>query len=273
MTKAKEEKQLTVPTSAIQNADMGSFISQAIEKNVPAETIERLLAVWQQVKAENARDAFTEAMSAFQGECPVIEKKKVVRNKDGTIRYTYAPLEKIVVAVKDILRKNGLSYTLDTTHKEGHVKAICKVTHILGHAETSSFEVPIDTEGFMNQPQKYASALTFAKRYAFCNALGILTGDEDDDATNADTEHAKQTVVDTPNIVTNPKTGLEEPKLSSDSRQEGLGFCPKCNSNLKLIPSGVSKRTGKRYKAFIGCTNRACKFTDSNTDKYGAVTA
>jgi len=256
MTKAKEEKQLTVPTSAIQNADMGSFISQAIEKNVPAETMERLLAVWQQVKAENARDAFTEAMSAFQGECPVIEKKKVVRNKDGTIRYTYAPLEKIVVAVKDILRKNGLSYTLDTTHKEGHVKAICKVTHILGHAETSSFEVPIDTEGFMSQPQKYASALTFAKRYAFCNALGILTGDEDDDATNADTEHAKQTIIDAPpKVGVNPKTGKEEPVFSKKEEGEyqdvkeafpDYGNCPKCGKPL-------ARREGK-WGPFTGCT-------------------
>jgi hypothetical protein len=33
----------------------------------------------------------------------------------------------------------------------------------------------------MNEQQKYASALTFAKRYSFCNSLGILTGDEDTD--------------------------------------------------------------------------------------------
>jgi hypothetical protein len=37
----------------------------------------------------------------------------------------------------------------------------------------------------MTTPQKFASALTFAKRYAFCNVLGILTGDKDDDANTA----------------------------------------------------------------------------------------
>ena len=41
--------------------------------------------------------------------------------------------------------------------------------------------MPIDKDGFMNTPQKFASALTYAKRYAFCNAFGILTADEDDD--------------------------------------------------------------------------------------------
>ena len=34
----------------------------------------------------------------------------------------------------------------------------------------------------MSQTQVEAAALTFAKRYAFCNAFGILTGDEDTDA-------------------------------------------------------------------------------------------
>ena len=33
----------------------------------------------------------------------------------------------------------------------------------------------------MSDSQKYAGALTFAKRYAFCNAFGILTADEDID--------------------------------------------------------------------------------------------
>ncbi len=60
--------------------------------------------------------------------------------------------------------------------------ATCKITHILGHSETSTFEAPIDKDSYMSAPQQYAAASTFAKRYAFCNALGILTGDEDNDA-------------------------------------------------------------------------------------------
>jgi hypothetical protein len=34
----------------------------------------------------------------------------------------------------------------------------------------------------MTDTQKYGARNTFAKRYAFMNALGILTGDEDTDA-------------------------------------------------------------------------------------------
>ena len=37
----------------------------------------------------------------------------------------------------------------------------------------------------MSAQQKVGAALTFAKRYAFCNAFGIMTGDEDNDANQA----------------------------------------------------------------------------------------
>lgn len=39
-------------------------------------------------------------------------------------------------------------------------------------------------------------------------------------------------------------------------------MCPECGSPLKMVPAGVSKRTGNPYKAFIGCTNRECKYTE-----------
>jgi len=71
-------------------------------------------------------------------------------------------------------------------NEPGFITAVCKITHNLGHSEESAFRIPIDTEGYMSAPQKYASALTFAKRYAFCNALGILTGEDDFDATDVE---------------------------------------------------------------------------------------
>ena len=44
----------------------------------------------------------------------------------------------------------------------------------------------------MSAPQKFASAMTFAKRYAFCNAFGILTSDEDVDANGSEDEKEEQ---------------------------------------------------------------------------------
>lgn len=179
-----EEKEVVVtPKEVFQQSQTPEvLISRAIDKGVSVETMERLLLMRRELKAEHAKESYDKAMSKFQAHCPTIEKTKTVKNKDGTVRYKFAPIEKIVEQVKPEIQKRGFSYTIDAKVDDGWVTAICKITHTLGHSEISSFKVPIDPKSFMNEAQKFASALTFAKRYAFCNAFGILTGDEDDDS-------------------------------------------------------------------------------------------
>ena len=87
-----------------------------------------------------------------------------------------------------------MSFTWEVENKEGFIKAFAKVTHIFGHSEVSSFEVPIDKGGFMTSPQQFASALTFAKRYALCNVLGLSTSEEDTDATDVNKEKTAKSV-------------------------------------------------------------------------------
>lgn len=162
-----------------------SFIGTAIEKGASIETLERLLTMRDKLKAEKAKEAFDADMAIFQGQCPVIKKSKKVMNKPekgGGVRYAYAPLDVIVTQTKKFISQNGFSYTITAGIVENKVTANVKVTHKMGHSQSSDFTVPTDSESFMNAPQKVAAALTFAKRYAFCNAFGILTGDEDNDA-------------------------------------------------------------------------------------------
>lgn len=158
------------------------LISRAIDKGTPVDVMERILAMRKELKQEKSQEEYNYAMSQFQNECPVIEKKSVVKNKDGrSIRYKYAKIESIVDQIKPILKKYGFSYTVDTQVEDGWVSAKVKVIHTAGHSETSTFRVPTENSQYMNKSQNFASALTFAKRYAFCNAFGILTGDEDID--------------------------------------------------------------------------------------------
>src|SRR3990167_1499780 len=183
-------KELTVKSTN----EVSGFIEQAIKQNLPVETMEKLFALHEKVKAGQAKEAFTHAMAEFQKAIPVIEKTKQVKNKDGTLRYQYAPLEVIIKQIKTPLADNGLSFTWEVENKEGFIKAFAKVTHIFGHSEVSSFEVPIDKGGFMTSPQQFASALTFAKRYALCNVLGLSTSEEDTDATDVNKEKTAKSV-------------------------------------------------------------------------------
>jgi len=183
-----EEKKQNIPvrSEVVQVNSAESIIRYAIDKGgLDVNTMERLLAMRRELKSEDAKRQFDEALADFQSECPAIDKRKRVMNKDGkSIRYSYAPLDDIVEQVKPLLKKFGFSYSIDidTQAQVGWVIAKCQITHSAGHSKDSSFKCPIDKDGYMNEPQKYASALTFAKRYSFCNAFGILTADEDTDA-------------------------------------------------------------------------------------------
>jgi ERF superfamily len=157
------------------------LIAQAIERGLPVESLERLLAMRERLKAERAREAFFDALTRFQSECPVIPKVALVFY-EGKLRYRYAPLGKIIEVVAPLLTKHGLSYSFDTAFKANPPAQIvtCTVHHVAGHSQTSTFRSPIDPKAHMNEVQKSGSSLTYGKRYALSNALGIVA-DEDDD--------------------------------------------------------------------------------------------
>jgi len=172
-----------------------TIITQAIEKGVALDQMERFLDMRDRVLKEQARAAFVQAMAQFQAECPVIEKTKKVLNKNSTTtRYVYAPIDSIVKQIQKPVANAQLSYRFEVNQEPGKIKAVCLVTHVLGHTESSSFEVPITNSEYMTNVQSVAAAMTFAKRYALLNALGISTGDEDTDATTTGKEAAPKSL-------------------------------------------------------------------------------
>jgi len=170
-----------VPAPVDAPPDIGGLMQLAIEKNLNVESMERLLAMRRELRAEHAKTLYDEALAAFQAACPIISKTKA--GPSGA--YKFAPLETIVAETKELIRQYGFSYRITSEISEGWVQALCTLTHSGGHSETTQFKVPVDSRNkMMSDPQRYAGSLTFATRYAFRNALGILTGDEDRDGTN-----------------------------------------------------------------------------------------
>jgi len=155
------------------------LIQKAIESgNIDA--VERMVALTERLQAKWARDRFFDALSAFQAECPEIVKRQQAGS--GNYQYRYAPLPVIVAAVKELLKNHGFSWTVTPGQAdEKSVTAHCHLHHKDGHMETTSVTVPIDFEGRMNASQKVGSAITYATRYAFCGATGIMTAQGDDD--------------------------------------------------------------------------------------------
>ena len=181
----KSEPQLIVEHEAI-SINPETLIMKAIDQKMPVEALERLLEMRSALLAERAKNEYVKGLAGFQAKCPIIKKTKHVYNKDGrTVRYSYAPLESIVAQVRKLLQKFGFSYDFDSRITDNSIDVTITVEHIAGRSKQSSFSVDIDRSGYMNRTQQNASALTYAKRYAFNNAFGIMTGDDDDDALSA----------------------------------------------------------------------------------------
>jgi hypothetical protein len=222
------DKQLSVT----QRTDADALIARAIDQNVPVETMEKLLAMRRELKSEFAKQEFDKSMAKFQSECPIIEKKDSAGS--SSFNYKYASLDHIVGQVKGILAKNGFSYTFDTKKENGALITYCHVKHKDGHFETSQFEIAIDTGSRMNISQKDGAASTYGKRYAFCNAFGILTGDEDTDAAQPITK---------PTQTINPAGEYVKPQITTTAPIQMIAEEQKRNIILLLAQKGRTVET------------------------------
>lgn len=156
------------------------LIAHAIEHGTDVSVMKELLAMRAALRAENAKSEYDRAMAAFQAECPIIQKTKAGANN----YYKFAPLDHIILQVRELIRKHGFSFSITSAVSEGWVEATCTIKHEGGHSEPSVFKCPIDNnpKNAMSSPQRYGASMTFAKRYAFTNGFGIMTADEDVDA-------------------------------------------------------------------------------------------
>jgi ERF superfamily len=178
---------LALPDDNGNNID--NLIAMAVQSQASVENLERLLAMRRELKAEYALAQYNKAMAAFQAACPIIKKSKVVTTSDGRVGYRYAPLDAIISQVKALVQQHGFSYTIDVEEAaNGQLTSLCIVNHVDGHSKVSRYPVVLsDGTRLMSPTQVTAAALTFAKRYAFCDAFGIMTGDDDNDARKMDT--------------------------------------------------------------------------------------
>lgn len=127
---------------------------------------------------------FVAALATAQGELPRVAKAETanVQTKTGhRYQYSYASLADIHAAILPVLSRNGLAWTTMPTIKEdGRYVLRCELSHVSG--ENRICEMPLPS---VCTPQELGSALTYARRYAFCSMVGIAP-DEDDDGAAAE---------------------------------------------------------------------------------------
>lgn len=165
---------------------VGQLLQHVIEKGDPKqniEVLERLIALKERADAKQAEREFAVAFAALQKEIGVVEATKPVPNRDGSIRYIYAPYEKIMAHVQPILEKHGFAITFSSEIKDDRVIQHCTLIHVGGHSKTNDFMARIGN-GPPNASgaQADGAAATYAKRRAFCDALNIVAEVDTDGA-------------------------------------------------------------------------------------------
>lgn len=121
-----------------------------------------------------SQELFNKALLAAQREFPTIHKGKTADM--GNYAYKYADLGDIFDSALPILHKHGIALSQSPVSESGMVGVQTRLIHESGHVEDcGALLLPAG-----NNPQAAGSAMTYARRYAACAALGIVA-DEDDD--------------------------------------------------------------------------------------------
>ena len=179
--------------------------------------------------------ALAAALAAAQGEFKAVPKKA----ENPFFKSKYADLPSVVLAASEVLAKHGLSVSQMPDFDGEHDLLTTTVMHSSGEWIEASARLHLAKD----DPQGQGSAITYARRYAFSGALGIVT-DEDDDGEAA----------------THPPAGRAARGAQATGQPApGAPGCPRCGSALR-------ERKNKDGDAFVGCAGYpGCKFTANGT--------
>lgn len=139
-------------------------------------------------------DALAKAKAKF----PVIEKNRtaeVVMKTGGKYSYSYADLADVNNAVTKPLSEEGLCVLQPMTVIEGDHFVVTVIAHKSGQWIQSAYRLDIDPD--MTEQAK-GSAITYARRYSLCAAMGIVAEDDDDGKGASDYKQNKKEALPRP---------------------------------------------------------------------------
>ena len=177
------------PTSAVVSlagATMMDVIARAAaDPNTDVDKLERLLAMAERIKAQEAKAAYTRDLALMQPLLPVIDEKGGIKNNNGVVQSTYAKWEDINDAIQPILSAHGFALSFRPgMATDGKITVTTVLAHREGHQDEATVTLPHDSSGSKNSVQAVGSSFTYAKRYGAIGLLNITSRapqDRDDD--------------------------------------------------------------------------------------------
>ena len=175
----------------------------ALEPHADVEKLERLVAMYDRLKAKEAELAFNAAKGRILKKLagikivknrPVLPENEKGRSQNGALEaFRYAPLEEIDKHLRPLLveEEMDLSYS-DEPWEGGGLLIRGRLKHLpSGHYEDSFMPAPADTTGGKSNVQAVGSTNSFLRRYVACNIFNIVVVGDDDDGTGGTIDQAQ----------------------------------------------------------------------------------
>jgi hypothetical protein len=201
-TETREAQELTLiedATPVAQNADQLPAIADnspmammlaAQRQGASLADVREMMAIHREMKADAAREAFSEAFAAFRGENIIIPKSKEVdRGKAGS--FMQAEYDQVCQRLSPALSRHGFGFRHDQKFglkkiegvdgAEPWVWVTCFLEHRNGHSKQLDLEGPPGDLHANNPVQNMQATASFLKRVSLLAITGTATGGEDDE--------------------------------------------------------------------------------------------
>ena len=219
------------------------LLSLAIEKGLDIDKIEKMLILQEKFDATQARKAYSVAMANFKADPPDIGKDKHVKfqTSKGTTEYDHATLGNVTTQINSALSKHGLSAAWEISQNGNQVTVTCRISHAMGHSESTSLTAGLDDSGGKNAIQQLGSTISYLERYSILALTGLASQDMDDDGKKTEvveliTDQQRSTIVDLLNA-----KGITETRLLKFLNVETLDQIPADKFNSAVASIKASK--------------------------------
>ena len=178
----------------------------ALDPGADVEKLDRIVAMYERVKAKEAELAFNAAKGRILKKLAGI---KLVKNRPAVLyeiekgksqkgsyqAFKYAPLEEIDKHLRPLLLEEemDLSYS-DEPREHGWILIRGRLKHLPGgHFEDSFMPAPLDTSGGKSTVQGVGSTNSYLRRYIACNIFNIVVVGDDDDGNGSTIDETQTT--------------------------------------------------------------------------------
>jgi hypothetical protein len=180
----------------------------ALDPRADVDKLERLMAVYERLKAKEAELAYNAAKGRILKKLAgikIIKNRPVLSEIDngkpqkGLFEaFKYAPLEEIDKHLRPLLAEEEMDLSYSDEPCEGGILIRGRLKHLpSGHYEDSFMPAPLDTTGGKSNVQAVGSTNSFLRRYVACNIFNIVVVGDDDDGNGGTIDEVQtKTIVD-----------------------------------------------------------------------------